>query len=47
MGSVEVGARELSIATEQDERGALVAVYDTGPGIDAEHLAFSCVASIG
>jgi hypothetical protein len=40
MGSVEVGARDLSITTEQDERGALVAVYDTGPGIDAEHLEF-------
>jgi len=28
MGWVEVGARELSITTQHDERGALVAVYD-------------------
>jgi len=38
MGSVAVGSRELLISTEQDERGALVAVYDSGPGIDPEHL---------
>ena len=38
MGSVEEGARELLISTEQDQTGALVAVRDSGPGIDAQHL---------
>ena len=38
MSSVEEGARELLISTEQDEAGALVAVRDSGPGIDAQHL---------
>jgi PAS domain S-box-containing protein len=38
MGSVEEGARELLISTEQDQTGALVAVRDSGPGIDTEHL---------
>jgi len=38
MGSVEEGARELLISTEQDEVGVLVAVRDTGPGIDLTHL---------
>jgi len=38
MGSVEVGPRELSITTEQDRTGALVAVRDSGPGIDPRHL---------
>jgi PAS domain S-box-containing protein len=39
MGSVEAGARELSISTEQTKTGgARVAVRDSGPGIDAEHL---------
>jgi PAS domain S-box-containing protein len=38
MGSVEVGARELLISTEQDQAGALVAVRDSGPGIDPAHL---------
>lgn len=38
MGSVEEGARELLISTEQDQAGALVAVRDSGPGIDAQHL---------
>jgi PAS domain S-box-containing protein len=39
MGSVEGGPRELSITTEQDQvGGALVAVIDTGPGIDPGHL---------
>ncbi|WP_426414158.1 AAA family ATPase [Bradyrhizobium ganzhouense] len=34
MSSVEEGARELLINTEQDLAGALVAVRDSGPGID-------------
>jgi signal transduction histidine kinase len=38
MSAVEAGARELLISTEQDERGVLVAVRDSGPGIDATHL---------
>ena len=38
LGSVEVGARELSISTEQDQTGVLVAVRDSGPGIDPTHL---------
>jgi PAS domain S-box-containing protein len=39
MGSVEAGALELSIGTEQTKTGgALVAVRDSGPGIDPEHL---------
>ena len=39
MSSVEEGARELSISTEQNrDRGILVAVRDSGPGIDPEHL---------
>jgi len=38
MSSVEEGARELLISTEQDQTGALVAVRDSGPGIDAQHL---------
>jgi len=38
MGSVEVGARELLISTEQDQTGVLVAVRDSGPGIDPAHL---------
>jgi PAS domain S-box-containing protein len=37
MGSVEIGARELSIITEQDQAGVRVAVRDSGPGIDADH----------
>ena len=37
MGSVQEGPRELSISTEQTQaNGVLVAVRDTGPGIDAE-----------
>jgi signal transduction histidine kinase len=39
MGSVEPGARELLIRTEQHQpNGVLVAVRDSGPGIDPEHL---------
>ncbi|MGV7214667.1 AAA family ATPase [Bradyrhizobium sp. UFLA05-112] len=38
MSLVEEGARELSISTEQDQAGALVAVRDSGPGIDPAHL---------
>ena len=39
MSSVEEGARELSISTEQLETSdILVAVQDSGPGIDPEHL---------
>jgi PAS domain S-box-containing protein len=38
MGSVETGARELVITTEQIKSGGvLVAVRDSGPGIDPEH----------
>jgi signal transduction histidine kinase len=39
MASVEEGARELSISTSQDQTShILVAVGDSGPGIDAEQL---------
>jgi signal transduction histidine kinase len=39
MSSVEEGARELSISTEQGQTGSvLVAVRDSGPGIDPGHL---------
>ena len=39
MSSVEEGARELSISTELSQNdGVLVAVRDSGPGIDPEHL---------
>jgi PAS domain S-box-containing protein len=38
MGSVEARARDLSISTEQDHTGVLVAVRDSGPGIDLAHL---------
>src|SRR5947207_5688001 len=38
MGSMEEGARELLISTEEGEAGAVVAVRDSGPGIDPEHL---------
>jgi signal transduction histidine kinase len=37
MGSVEAGPRELSISTEEHRTGVLVAVRDSGPGIDPEH----------
>jgi PAS domain S-box-containing protein len=38
MDSVEAGARELLVSTEQDHTGVLVAVRDSGPGINAAHL---------
>jgi len=39
MGSVQEGPRELSISTEQNQvKDVLVAVRDTGPGIDGKHL---------
>jgi signal transduction histidine kinase len=39
MSAVEVGPRELLISTEQTEaNGVLVAVRDSGPGIDPEHV---------
>jgi signal transduction histidine kinase len=38
MGSVEAEPRELLISTRQDHTGVLVAVHDSGPGIDPEQL---------
>jgi PAS domain S-box-containing protein len=38
MGSVEAGARELLISTEQDYTGVLVALRDSGPGVGPMHL---------
>ena len=39
MSSVEKGSRELSISTKQAQTGEiLVAVQDSGPGIDPERL---------
>jgi PAS domain S-box-containing protein len=39
MGSIEVGARQLLISTEQNRTdGILVAVRDSGPGIEPDHL---------
>jgi PAS domain S-box-containing protein len=38
MASVEAAPRELLISTRQDHTGVLVAVHDSGPGIDPEHL---------
>jgi nitrogen fixation/metabolism regulation signal transduction histidine kinase len=34
----EAEPRELLISTEQDHRGVLVAVRDSGPGLDPPHL---------
>ena len=38
MGSGEAEPRELLISTEQDHTGVLVAVRDSGPGIDPAHF---------
>ena len=38
MGSTEAGTRELFISTDQDHRGVLVAVRDSGPGLDPSLL---------
>jgi PAS domain S-box-containing protein len=38
MGSVEAAPRELLISTRQDHTGVVVAVHDSGPGIDPEQL---------
>ena len=39
IGSVEAGPRELLLSTERSqENGVLVAVRDSGPGIDPEHV---------
>src|SRR6204780_2832271 len=38
MDAVESGQRELLISTEQHHAGVLVAVRDSGPGIDPAHL---------
>jgi PAS domain S-box-containing protein len=38
MGSVDGGPRELLISTEQVHKSAVVAVRDTGPGIDPERM---------
>src|SRR3984957_20077549 len=38
MGSVEAEPRDLLISTEQHHAGVLVAVRDSGPGIDPTHL---------
>jgi len=38
MGSVEGAPRDLLISTEQHHTGVLVAVRDSGPGIDPAHL---------
>jgi signal transduction histidine kinase len=38
MGLAEAGPRELSISTELNQTGVLVAVRDSGPGIDPLHL---------
>jgi PAS domain S-box-containing protein len=38
MSLVEEGVRELLISTEQDQAGILVAVRDSGPGIDPANL---------
>jgi PAS domain S-box-containing protein len=52
MDSIEAGARDLLISTEQDHTGVRVAVRDSGPGIDPAHLervfeAFHTTKSMG
>jgi PAS domain S-box-containing protein len=52
MGSIDSGPRELLISTEQHPTGVLVAVRDSGPGIDPTHLervfeAFYTTKSLG
>ena len=38
MSTVGGGVRQLLISTEEGENGVLVAVRDSGPGIDPEHI---------
>ena len=38
MSSIGAEAGELSIMTEQEQAGVLVAVADSGPGVDAGNL---------
>jgi C4-dicarboxylate-specific signal transduction histidine kinase len=38
MSSRQAGARELLISTEEDHTGVLVAVRDSGPGVDPENI---------
>jgi signal transduction histidine kinase len=38
MGSIEAEPRDLLISTQQNHGGLLVAVRDSGPGIDPAHL---------
>jgi signal transduction histidine kinase len=38
MGSSEAGARELLISTEEEHKGILVTVRDSGPGIGPAYL---------
>jgi C4-dicarboxylate-specific signal transduction histidine kinase len=38
MASVEAGPRDVSISSEQDHTGIVVAVRDSGPGVAPEHL---------
>jgi PAS domain S-box-containing protein len=40
MGSMEEGARELLISTDEDQAGVVVAVRDSGPGIDPDERVF-------
>jgi signal transduction histidine kinase len=38
MGSIETGVRELFITTKEDPAGVLVAVRDSGPGVDPRQV---------
>ena len=38
MGSVQAGVRDLTISSEKAQKAVLVAVRDTGPGINPAHL---------